>query len=251
MTPQALTAAQYTGKAAAYKASVGHANRSALDNLVELVSPRGTERMLDIATGGGHTAHAFTPHVARAVAYDLVPEMVVQAAREGVLGVRGMAEALPFASGSFDLVACRLSAHHFADIDAFLHESRRILVPGGRLLLVDVIVPEDQETADEINRIERLRDPSHGRNLSPSEWKTRVEATGFDVSHTSVAPFGGGLRMEFDDWTRRIGTPESNFAPLRASFHDATPALRDAMRLEISDTITFELDELTLLARSI
>lgn len=247
LTPQARSAAQFSGKGKAYAASAGHAHAGALASLVDLVHPQGHERFLDVATGGGHLAHAFAPYVASTVAFDLVDDMLAQARRERVAPVRGMAERLPFRDGSFDIVGCRLAAHHFADVGAFLRESRRVLKPGGRLLIADVTVPEDRDTAVEINRIETLRDPSHGRNLPVSEWRAKLEAAGFAVDHVGVAPFGGGLRMEFDDWTRRIGTPPENLAPLREAFYQADARLRDALRLKTEDGITFELDEATIL----
>ena len=247
MTPQARSAAQFSGKGKAYAASAGHAYAGTLAALVDLVQPQGHERFLDVATGGGHLARAFAPHVASTVAFDLLDDMLVQARGENIAPVRGMAERLPFRDGAFDLVGCRLAAHHFADVDAFLRESRRVLKPGGSLLIADTTVPEDAETAAEIDRIETLRDPSHGRSLPVSEWRAKLEAAGFAVDHASVAPFGGGLRMEFGDWTRRIGTPEENLAPLREAFHRADERLRYTLRLEIEDEITFELDEATIL----
>ncbi len=248
LTPQELSAAQFSGKGEAYAASKGHAHAPALATLVELVRPKGHERMLDVATGGGHLAHAFAPHVASTVAFDLVDDMLAQARNGGAAPVRGMAERLPFTDGAFDLVGCRLAAHHFADVDAFLRESRRVLRPSGRLLIVDVTVPEEAVTAAEINRIEALRDPSHGRNLPVSEWRAKLEEAGFTVEYSSVAPFAGGLRMEFADWTRRIGTPAENLAPLRRAMEAADDRLREALRLRIDESITFELDEVTILA---
>jgi len=47
---------------------------------------------------------------------------------------------LPF-GGAFDLVTCRIAAHHFADIGRFLRESARALRPGGLLAVVDNVVP--------------------------------------------------------------------------------------------------------------
>lgn len=249
MTPQALSAAQYSGKAEAYAASVGHAHAGSLADLVDFVGPTGDETMLDVATGGGHLAHAFRPRVAEVVAYDLVPDMLLQAQAKGLRSVRGMAERLPFCDGAFDLVGCRYAAHHFSDVDTFLGESHRVLRRDGKLLIVDITVPEDPVLAAEINRIEKLRDPSHGRNLAPSEWSERLRKAGFGIERQTRGVFGQGLRMEFGDWTRRIGTPKENLAQLREAFHTASPALVEALRIDLADTITFELDEAILLAQ--
>ena len=99
--------------------------------------------MLDVATGAGHTALAFAPHVAKVTATDITEEMLAQAkklaASRGLGNVKTVpakAEDLPFPDMSFDLVTCRLAAHHFADVAAFAAEAFRVLIPerpaGGR-----------------------------------------------------------------------------------------------------------------------
>ncbi len=71
------------------------------------------------------------------------------------------AEALPFADDRFDVVTCRIAAHHFADPVAFVQEVARVLRPGGLFLLVDNVAPQDPVLAEAMTRIDRERDPSH------------------------------------------------------------------------------------------
>src|SRR5438067_595275 len=71
--------AQFGPAAQSYVHSAGHARGDDLRRLVELARLSGDERVLDIATGGGHTALAFAPHVREVVASDLTPQMLAAA----------------------------------------------------------------------------------------------------------------------------------------------------------------------------
>lgn len=51
--------------------------------------------------------------------------------------VNGDAEHLPFADASFDALTCSHSFHHYPHQDAAIREMRRVLRPGGRLMLID------------------------------------------------------------------------------------------------------------------
>ena len=78
--------------------------------------------------------------------------------------VVGPAERLPFADGSFDVIACRIAAHHFDDVRAAVGELAR--VSRDRVVVEDnVFIGEDVEQA------EKLRDPTHVRCYSEDEWR--------------------------------------------------------------------------------
>src|SRR5438876_402541 len=82
--------------------------------------------------------------------------------------VVGRAEEIPFADASFDVVACRVAAHHFQDPAAALREMAR--VSRSLVLLADnLFLGEAGEEAD------RLRDPTHVRNYSEQEWRATVD----------------------------------------------------------------------------
>jgi ubiquinone/menaquinone biosynthesis C-methylase UbiE len=249
-------AAQFGPNAAAYVTSPSHANRDVLAQLVELTDPQPTDALLDIATGAGHVALAFAPRVAKATALDLTPAMlrqVEEAAKQrgltNVETVEAKAEDIPFSSGSFDIVTARLAPHHFADVPRFLNEVRRVLKAGGKFLLVDTTVPEDDQLDREINHLELLRDPSHVRNYRVSEWTEMLQKAGFEIVHTHVGMHAGGTRMEVTGWMDRIGTPEENRAELLGTFFDPTPELVEALNIRReNDVVTFSLPEMTLLA---
>src|SRR5258707_415022 len=61
--------------------------------------------------------------------------------------VAGDVEALPFEDGAFDVVTCRIAAHHFADVATAVREVRRVLRPGGSFLLQDILGHDDAEAA--------------------------------------------------------------------------------------------------------
>src|SRR5262252_10409358 len=145
---KSLSQAQFGQNAAEYLTSKPHAQGKSLDRLVALTRPEPHWHALDVATGAGHTAYAFAPHVAREWATDITDEMLTlvrqEIARRQLTNVGTLyakAERLPLGDSRFDLVTCRIAPHHFDSIPAFLEESRRVLKPDGRLGLVDNVVP--------------------------------------------------------------------------------------------------------------
>ena len=102
-------------------------------------------RVLDIGCGTGVFAAKIReamPH-AQVWGIDLVRGMLAKGAdrwkrhADGVLPVQADSERLPFAAGSFDIVTCANSFHHYPHQDRAVDEMRRVLKPGGRLMLVD------------------------------------------------------------------------------------------------------------------
>ena len=210
-----------------YVTSAIHAKGDDLQRLVELAQPRGDERMLDVATGGGHTALAFAPYVREVVASDLTPRMLAAAEQfireQGVTNVTfelADAEALPFADASFDIVTSRIAPHHFPNPRRFVQEVARVLRPGGRFLLDDNMAPEDPELDAFMNRFEQWRDPSHVRACTISEWSGWMAEAGLQVQH--VDPLVS-KRYDFADWSARLSMPEAERAALEAWLHQAPP----------------------------
>ncbi|MDR3692160.1 MAG: methyltransferase domain-containing protein [Fimbriimonas sp.] len=252
-----LVASNFGPVAANYATSAGHANKQALAELVELIVPASDSVMLDIATGAGNVALAFSPYVAKVVAFDLTPAMLEQtlrSARERRIGnveaVQGVAEELPFENRAFDLVTVRLAPHHYADIVKAVNEMARVLRPGGKLLIVDTTVPEDDELDREINEIEWIRDDSHVRNYRPSEWRRMVESAGLQVLSEEIKFYTEGFEMDFDAWVERIRTPAPNVAELRRRLHSASPKLAAAIKLHVyGDRIGFVWPQLVMVAQ--
>src|SRR2546421_9539296 len=101
-----------------YVSSFSHKSGDDLQRLVELGEWDGRQQALDIATGGGHTALAVAPRVARITVSDLTSRMLekareyltTQGAKNAKLVVAG-AERIPIADANFDRVSCRIAAH--------------------------------------------------------------------------------------------------------------------------------------------
>lgn len=187
---KSLSQERYTRYGQAYVGSQTHAKGAELERFVTTSQPEPEWQALDVATGGGHTALKFAQHVRRVTATDLTNKMV-QVARDFITSqgidnvefLQADAENLPFNDQSFNLVTCRIAAHHFPRPDRFVRESARVLKPGGKLLVQDQIVPEDREAARRINIFERIRDPSHHRTLSQGELLALFQENGLSVYH--------------------------------------------------------------------
>ncbi|MDQ4044641.1 MAG: methyltransferase domain-containing protein, partial [Chloroflexota bacterium] len=155
--------AQYARVGDAYVKSTGHATGNDLERMLALAAPKPTDTLLDIATGGGHVARVFGPHVDRVIASDLTPEMLDHAIpyleEQGLTNVERLvadAQNLPLGDASVDIVTCRIAPHHFPDPEAFVEEVARVLRSSGRFLLVDSTVP-DGEAGDFFNAYEAVR----------------------------------------------------------------------------------------------
>ena len=245
-----LVQEQFGKTAATYLTSTPHALGKSLERLLALTAPQKTWRALDVATGGGHVAYTFAPHVERMWATDITQEMLdmvkTEAAKRGLANLRtahAKAEALPFEDETFDLVTCRIAPHHFESIPRFLEEARRVLKRSGTFALVDNVVPEGS-VGDYINAFERFRDPSHIRAWTVQEWRDALRAHGFAVAHEEQM----GKTMEFASWASRHDATTQ--ALLRAMLAELSPAAAAVLApAGNSGQLTFNLIEGLFIAR--
>jgi SAM-dependent methyltransferase len=225
---------QFGGVAGAYAASSVHAAGPDLPLFVAAAELTGSELVLDLGSGAGHSTLAMAAKAKEATGLDLTPEMVAEAeqlaAQRGVRNVsyrQGDAAKMPFANGSFDVVTTRYSAHHYADPQAVLAEAFRVLKPGGRFVMVDTVAPEDPALDSFCQAFELLRDPSHVRNCRASEWLRLLAAAGLPGEVVERLP----VVLDGADWVARMRTPEPKVAILRTLFREATPSQRAAFDL--------------------
>jgi SAM-dependent methyltransferase len=174
----------WSERARLYVESDAHRIGDDLDLLVEWAA--GARTALDVATGGGHVARRLRAAGLEVVSCDPAPGM-----RPDVIC---HAEHLPFADGSFDVVATRVAAHHFADVRAAVREMAR--VAADRVLVVDnLFLDEAAEEAD------RVRDPSHVRNYTEAEWRELLEDAGLAVQDVRRLD----KPIEVEPWLERAG----------------------------------------------
>jgi ubiquinone/menaquinone biosynthesis C-methylase UbiE len=241
---------QFGSAAAAYVTSASHAGGEDLDRLVAWGRSASPRRVLDLAAGGGHTALAFAAFARRLTALDLT-EPMLHAAR-GLLRERGVANAtfvagdvatLPFADGSFDLVTCRLAAHHFADLGPAVREVQRVLRSGGSLLVADILGHDDAELAEFITAVERRRDPSHVRAYRAVEWKAILRGAGLTVMDSTVL----SKSRPWDDWIRRMRMTDTARRELESFVRAAPARCREAFAFQLDDQIESFSDRLLML----
>lgn len=173
-------------RAARYTTSAAHTDPQVLGRVVELAAPRPDWLALDVATGTGHTAFALAPHVREVIGIDLTVEMLAESRKlQLARGISNVAfeladvHDLPFRAGAFHLVACRRAAHHFSRIARALDEIARVLRAGGRVVVDDRSLPEDDFVDGCMNLLDRYHDESHVREYRASEWQHLLESRGF------------------------------------------------------------------------
>ncbi len=236
---------QFGATAQDYVTSKVHAEGPDLPWLIEAAALTGHELVVDVATGTGHTALALAPYAREVFAIDFTIPMLAaarQLAQErhitNIRFVEGDAHALPLADSSVDIVTCRKAAHHFTNVAQAVSEWARVLKPGGKLFLIDSIVAEDPHLDAYVNEIEVLRDQSHVRSYSYSEWLTLLKAAGFEA-HTLRS---WGIHMDVPTWTQRMRTPTEKVKRILSLFASATPEVRDYLHIENFDGVfTFDL----------
>ncbi len=226
------TASRFSDQAEAYATSETHAYGADLDIVAAYAEPGQYHLCLDIGCGPGHTAFRIASKASVVVGVDIAQGMLTKARQlaadheiHNVVFQYADAAALPFQEASFDLVTCRTAAHHFEDIPAFLAEAARVLRPDGRLVLDDTVSPEEPEIASVLLELERLRDPSHVRALSPSEWRQAVEAAGLSVLRDTVFE----TLHPFEPWVERTRTPAEARAAISTLIEGAPEAARQRL----------------------
>jgi ubiquinone/menaquinone biosynthesis C-methylase UbiE len=191
----------WSDRAAAYRESATHREGPDLDLLVEWCEPGPGVTALDVATGGGHVARRLREAGCTVVTVDPAPGM-----RPDVVGP---AESIPFEDGSFDVVTCRIAAHHFEDVRAAIGEMAR--VARRRVVIEDNVFVDER-----VEEAERLRDPTHVRCYSEEEWKELLTTAGLEVEQ--VEHFE--RRPVLDDWLARTETPAADAERVRELLAD-------------------------------
>ena len=188
----------WSERAEAYRESDAHRQGRDLELFAEWAEG---ETALDVATGGGHVANRLREAGFQVVTIDPAPGMKPD--------VISRAEEIPFADKSFDVVACRVAAHHFQDPAGALKEMVR--VSRSLVLIADnLYLGEPGEEAD------RLHDPTHVRNYSEDEWRRMFDEAGLDVEAFERED----KRIGLQGWLDRAGTPPEDADRVRELLAD-------------------------------
>ncbi|MEU4477897.1 methyltransferase domain-containing protein [Micromonospora sp. NPDC023966] len=179
-----------------------------LQRLVNFARPDPEDVCLDVACGTGLVARALAIRTRHVTALDATPEMLATgkaaADAEGVSNVvfqRGDAARLPFLDGSFSLVISRFSLHHVAEPEQVAAEMVRVCRAGGRVVVADMV--SRPELPGDPDRVERLRDPSHGTMLTVEAIVGLLTSAGTAVEISDVFDVERPLRP----WLDQARTP--------------------------------------------
>lgn len=221
---------------------------------VEKITLPEKAHVLDVATGAGHTGLYFASLGYKVTCTDIAAPMldrVREAAQERGLTVetrQHAAEEFPYADASFDLVTSRVAPHHFSSPESFICETARVLRPGGWFLLIDGSVPDHEPEAEEwLHQIEKHRDPSHHRLLSPGAWTRLCEASGLRVQSAELKTF---KQPDLEWYFETAGTSPENRQIVRALIANAPASARAVYRVaEEEGKIVWWWPRLTLVAQ--
>jgi ubiquinone/menaquinone biosynthesis C-methylase UbiE len=162
---------------------------------------------IDLACGPGTYTRPLAARVRKAIGADLTPAMVekarAEAARDGISNIEFVCAdiyALPFADGVAGIVSCGYAFHHMTDPARALAEMARVLQPGGRVAITDIIVREGCDGAFQ-DSVERVRDPSHTSTQSAANFHALIRNLGLRV----VSEYIHDNWHDFDVWMGNAG----------------------------------------------
>lgn len=164
--------------------------RSSVRVLLELLTPAGDERLLDVATGTGAVLRQLSRRADRlreAIGVDASAAMLSHVSLLPAGWSLGTADAreLPFADGAFDAVTASYVLHVLADadLDGVLGELLRVLRPGGRLAVITPAIPRQRPLRWLAIAPDRLadRDPERFRGLRAMDPRPALAQAGFEL----------------------------------------------------------------------
>jgi ubiquinone/menaquinone biosynthesis C-methylase UbiE len=240
---ETLVDAQFSPQAQAYVDSPVHSRGEDLDRIEQLAQRATPMNALDLGTGGGHVAYRLARHARKVIAVDLSQDMLAAvkatAISRGLTNIeteRSAAEDLPFPDATFDFCACRLSAHHWRDLEAGLQQAHRVLRKDSPAIFVDVYSPGVALLDTHLQSVEILRDTSHVRDYAMSEWLAVLARNGFGIQATRA----WRIPTQFDSWIARMRTPPELAQAIRALQTSASDTVREYFRIQSDGS--FELD---------
>ena len=225
MKPGNLAALQkaFAVQAGAFDSNSYHLSKKEyLDYIIEKTSPKKTDTILEVAAGTCICGRALAPYAGHIICLDATAARLeagkAECEKAGISNitlVQGYAEELPFLANSFDIVISRLAFHHFTEPAAIFREMIRVLKPGGKLIMIDM-VPADIALREETDRIETLRDASHIRNLSLREMRKLYLENGLSLELQEQTK----IPVSLEAWMDLTNTPEATRQTIRKRMYD-------------------------------
>lgn len=198
-TPTAQQKRVWDNSAAAYDRQIAFFERTWFAGGREWLCGRAHGRVLEVAVGTGLNLPHYGPDVI-VTGIELSPQMLAIARRRANdLGIaadlrEGDAEHLPFADASFDTALCAISLCSIPDPAAAIAEMKRVLVPGGSLLLMDHIVSTWPPVKGAQWLLERITIRSAGEHFTRRQLPL-VEAAGFRIEESERSKAGTFERL--------------------------------------------------------
>jgi SAM-dependent methyltransferase len=206
----------FDGQAARFERGPVQTDPVALARMVELAALPPDSLVLDAGSGPGIVAEAFLTAGHRVHGIDLSGEMVRRArercARFGARARFEQGSVFALASGDvFDAAVSRFVVHHASDPLAFVRAKAERVRSGGVVLVSDHVTDPHGPAARWHQDIERARDRTHERNLTPGELVDVFARASLSAVHLAEDSF----ELDFDEWFDR-GTPALPKADVRA-----------------------------------
>lgn len=217
----------YQRVASVLPSDVAHPSERELRDLVRLADPRGDERVLDVATGTGSVALAFSPHVASVLGVDLSPAMLERA--EAARSARGLANVhfrlgeigvLPLPEGSYDIITCHDLLHYASDLTGLLSLFRRLMMADGRLLIDEPLGSDDPVKRATLNAIVLRRDPGVTQIWSAAEIEAALNAAGLRIAKSERY----SLNRDLDEWLSRAAANDATRSSVKSMFEAGVDA---------------------------
>lgn len=248
-TQHEINQQQYQDKSKSYLNSTVHAKGIEFEKMQGVIQKHQLKQVLDLGCGGGHVSYQIAPFAEQVTAYDLTAEMVqlvVEQAKQkklnNIVGQQGAAEQLEFEDDHFDGVISRYSAHHWQNIRQAMSEIFRVVKPSGKVILVDILGTQQPILDTFFQSIESIRDPSHVRNYSLTEWTNFAEYAGFQIE-TIEKQY---LNLDFQSWVGRMQTPSFAIETIRYLQQKASDQVRNYYQIQDDGSFRSEVMYLVL-----
>jgi ArsR family transcriptional regulator len=184
------------------------------DKLLEIVGDEPVYELLDIGTGTGRILEIMSPRVHRGIGIDLSSGMLTVARsnieRSGYINIhvrKGDMYRLPVDDASVDLAILHMVLHYSDNPSEVIAEARRVLRPGGRLIVIDFAAHTEEKLRLEFNH--------HRLGFPDNEIRNCFEAAGLSAHHDAEQLVGDPLTVKF--WQARQGEKIRALKPARVS----------------------------------